>query len=323
MKGLLHRLLESMNLSGRDWAVLLLSLLLAFSMWLIHNLSLKYNSYLSVNVVAHCNVNGHSDVSAGKSEITARCRAKGYTILSSSLFGGRTADVTFSPSVMKHYDGDVYCVTSDDLNEYAHLLYGDGVTVEYFLSDTVFFRFPEVEHKRVPVMPVYSVHYSSQYMSSGSFDVTPDSVTVYGEPFQLENVTCVYTEPVKHSDVSEDVHGVVRLKKIKGIRLSADDVHYSMDVTRYVEIRQTVPVETVNVPSGKEMLVFPSSVEVTLRCVFPLMDDPYENVRFQADYSEFASSLSGKCAVRALQLPKGVISSNVEPAAVGCVIEDM
>lgn len=322
MKGLLHRLLESMNLSGRDWAALLLSLLLAFSMWLIHNLSLKYNGYLSVNVVAHCNVDGHSDVSAGKSEITARCRAKGYTILSSLVFGSKTADVTFSPSVMRHHEGDVYCVRAEDLQEYAHLLYGDGVTVEYFVSDTVFFRFPVVDHKRVPVVPVYTVHYSSQYMNSSGFDVTPDSVTVYGEPFQLENVDCVYTEPVKHADVSEDVHGVVKLKKLKGMRLSSDDVHYSMEVTRYVEISRTVPVGTVNVPAGKEMLVFPSSVDITFRCVFPLMDDPYENVRVQADYDEFAESLSGKCAVRASQLPKGVISSTIEPAAVGCVIED-
>lgn len=322
MKGLLHRLLESLNLSGRDWAVLMLSLLLAFSMWLIHNLSLRYNGYLSINVVAHCNINGHSDVSAGKSEITARCRAKGYTILSSSFFSDKTVDVTFTPSVMKHYDADLYCVTSDDLQEYAHLLYGDGVTVEYFVSDTVVFRFPEVDHKRVPVTPVYSVSYASQYMGSGDFEVIPDSVTVYGEPFQLETIESIYTAPVKHADVSEDIHGVVGLKKLKGVRLSADEVHYSMDVTRYVEIVRTVPVETVNVPSGKEMIVFPSSVEVTLKCVFPLMADPYENLRFQADYSEFASSLSGKCIVRASQLPKGVISYTAEPAAVGCVMED-
>lgn len=322
MKGLLHRLLRFLNLSGRDLAVLLLSFLLAFSVWLIHNLSLKYNGYLSANVVAHCNINGHADVSAGKAEITARCRAKGYTILSSSFFSARTVDVTFSPSVMRHYDTDRYYVLSDDLQEYAHLLYGDGVAVEYFVSDTVFFRFPEVAHKRVPVIPVYSVSYSGQYMASGPFTVIPDSVAVYGEPFHLETIKSIYTAPVKHSDVSEDIHGVVRLKKLQGVRLSADEVHYSMDVTRYVEIVQTVPVEPVNVPPDKEMIVFPSSVDVAMRCIFPLMADPYENLRFEADYTEFAVSLSGKCQVIASQLPKGVISYTIEPSAVGCVAED-
>lgn len=322
MKSLLHRLLKFLNLSGRDLAVLLLSFLLAFSVWLIHNLSLKYNGYLSVNVVAYCNVEGHSNISSGKSEITARCRAKGYTILSSSFFRDRTIDVTFSPSVMRHYDTDRYYVLSDDLPEYAHLFYGDGVTVEYFVSDTVFFRFPEVSHKRVPVIPVYSVSYSSQYMASGPFTVIPDSVTVYGESFHLETIKSVYTSPVKHSDVSEDIHGVVPLKKLQGLRLSADEVHYSMDVRRYVEIAQTVQVDPVNVPPDKEMIVFPSSVDVVMRCIFPLMADPYENLRFEADYAEFASSLSGKCQVIASQLPKGVISYTIEPSAVGCVAED-
>ena len=78
MKSFFDRVLSALNIRGRDWVILILSLLLAFSVWLIHNLSLRYNAFLSVNVSAVSNLQGHSDVSAGDAEVTARCRATGY-----------------------------------------------------------------------------------------------------------------------------------------------------------------------------------------------------------------------------------------------------
>ena len=83
MRNLLHRILKTLNINGRDWVVLLLALLLAFSIWLIHNLTLKYNDYMSVSVIASCSIPGHSSVSADKSEVTARCRATGYKVIRS------------------------------------------------------------------------------------------------------------------------------------------------------------------------------------------------------------------------------------------------
>ena len=44
----LHRLLGRLHLDGRDISVFLMSLLLAFSIWLIHNLSLNYSDTISV-----------------------------------------------------------------------------------------------------------------------------------------------------------------------------------------------------------------------------------------------------------------------------------
>ena len=58
-----------------------MSLLLAFSIWLIHNLSLNYSDTISVPVMAQCNIDGHSDVSSNSSMIAARCRTSGFSLL--------------------------------------------------------------------------------------------------------------------------------------------------------------------------------------------------------------------------------------------------
>ena len=322
MLKLYNRLLQILNITGRDLAVFLLALLLAFSIWLIHNLSLKYNDYLTASVRAQCNIEGHSDLSLNSSDVIARCRATGYKAIMSDIKARRRpVTVTFDPSVMRQKEDDLFYVLASDLTEYTHLIYGDGVTLEYFVSDTVFFRFPEVDHKKVPVHPVYSISYMPQHISSGELEVIPDSVTLYGEARLIQNIDKVMTEPIKHSSLSSDIQGVVRLEKVKDIRMSVDEVHYLLDVRRFVEMKVSLPVTVENVPSDKKLVPFPSKADVVMKLSFPLEGDP-EGLELKVDYKDFISSLSGVCPLKFSAEAKGLISYEIDPVAVNCVLED-
>ena len=322
MKNLFHRILKTLNINGRDWVVLLLALLLAFSIWLIHNLSLKYNDYMSVPVVASCSIPGHSSVSADKTEVTARCRATGYKVIKSYLRRRKSVEIQFRPTDVRHKEGDVFYVRTSDLKDYSHLIFGPEITVDYFLTDTIFFRFPYENYRKVPVIPISTVTYSDQYMAEAPLKVTPDSVLVYGEQFRLENVNAVYTRPVNYVDLSEDVSGMVRLEKIKDIRMSESEVRYELNVKRFVEVICSVPVTVVNVPAGKNLLVYPSVVDVSLKCNFPLMDDPEGGLRVEADYNELLNSLGQRCILKVYAPARGIISSEAIPISVSCILED-
>lgn len=323
MRRLYHKILVLLNITGRDLAVFLLALLLAFSTWLIHNLSLKYTDYLTASVVARCSIEGHSAQSENYSDIIARGRTTGYQFIVSDIRTGRIPTyVDFRPETLNHMEGDLYYILSSDLFEYSHLIYGDGVSLEYFVSDTVFFRFPEVSHKKVPVQATFSVTYLPQYMADGPLEITPDSVTVYGEPYRLNSLEKVFTEPIKHDDLSNSVQGLVKLEQMPDLRYSIDDVHYKQDVIRFVEMKMNLPVKTMNVPADKRMDVYPSSVSVTMKCSFPLEENPEDGVSLYVDYEDFQNSLSGKCVVRMHDAPRGMIAYEVDPVAVNCFLED-
>jgi hypothetical protein len=322
VKNLFHKILKALNINGRDGVVLMLALLLAFSTWLIHNLALKYNDFLKVPVAATCELKGHSDKSSNECEVVARCRATGYKVIRAALKSNKTVNVSFRASDMVHLEGDMFYITSDNLVEYANAIYGTDVNVEYFLTDTLFFRFPYENYRKVPVIPIYSLDYREQYMAEGDLKVEPDSVLVYGEPFRLETVEAVYTKPVRYYDIDKDIQGVVGLEKIRGLRLSENEVRYSLGVKRFVEVSSMLPVKAVNVPSDKVMNVYPSVVKVTLRCQFPLMDDPFSGVSIEADYEDYQKSLGGKCALKPAGLSRGIIEADMDPVAVSCVIED-
>ena len=322
MKNLFHRILKTLNINGRDWVVLLLALLLAFSIWLIHNLALKYNDYLSVPVSAVCSIPGHSAVSADNVVVTARCRATGYKVIRSYIRKERGVEVPFRQADMNHKGGDVFYVTPDDLKGYSHLIFGPEIAVEYFVTDTLFFRFPYENYKKVPVVPISTITYADQYMAESALEVTPDSVLVYGEPFRLENIDAVYTKPINYLDVSKEVSGVEKLEKIKDIRISEYEVGYELKVKRFVEVVSSVPVTAVNVPLGKKMSVYPSVVEVSLKCNFPLIDDPESGLRVEADYNELQNSLGQRCVLKVNAPARGVISTEVTPMSVSYILED-
>ena len=323
MKGLFNKLLKSLGFSRRDLAVLLPALLLAFSIWLIHNLSLKYNDFLTVPVTAQCSVEGHSNISSNQCQVMARCRTTGYNVIKHKLFGRRRVrHIDFKSDAMKHLKGDSYYITSSDLQEYSHVIFGDDVTVEYFGSDTLMFTFATVDHKKVPVHPVYSISYEDQYTKVGDLQVKPDSVTLYGELSALKHVERVYTKPLRKTDLAADIQGVIELEPIRNVRMSTDEVNYSLDVSRYVEMRDVVKVETRNVPSDKEMVIIPSKVQATLKCRFPLAGDPVSSLVLYVDYEDFLMTVSGKCPVRSNSLPEGVISYELEPFYVECIVSE-
>ena len=323
MRNLFHRILSALNINGRDWVVLLPALLLAFSIWLIHNLALKYNDYFSMYVVAQCNIPGHSGESANRCEVTARGRTTGYKLIKAHLLKHRTNKVAFRQTDMKHYDGDIFYITSADLQSYSHLIFDAGVSVEYFLSDTLFFRFPSENYRKVPVVPTSLVSYKEQYMQDGPLSVEPDSVLVYAEPYQLEGIKEVYTRPINYNDLSEDVTGLVGLEKRKDVRYSVDEVRYSLKVKRFVEIEQSFPVKVGNVPRNKILRVFPSEAIVRLRCNFPLTEDPLRGLAVEADYEDFVNSISGKCPLMLTGISREVIGHTIEPAYVSGIIENV
>ena len=135
----------------------------------------------------------------------------------------------------------------------------------------------------------------------------------------LDAVDRVVATRLVLTDVHESQHGVLQLMPVKDVRLSAEEVSYELPVSRYVELRTTVPVEVWNAPAGHQLQVYPSSAQVLLRCVFPLAKDPIPSFKLYVDWKDFSASLTGRCAARTLRLPAGVLDYRVEPEVFDCV----
>ena len=299
-----------------------MSLLLAFGIWLIHNLSLNYSETLSVPVIAECNLDGHSNISSNSSTVAARCRTSGFSILRGRHKAKKEAvHVSFNSSDMHQAEGDMFFITSAELGNYVSDRFGEGVQLESFLSESFQFRFPVENHKKVPVQAVTVFTFKPQYMAMGPIHLKPDAVTVYAEPYHLETINKVFTKAIELNNLKSSAHGSVKLESIQGVRMSDQEVGYSLDVTRFVEIATEVAVTPRNVPAGLKLSIYPSTARVVYKCGFPLSHDPSDLVSFHIDYTDFRKSIGGRCMAIPSKVPDGVIEYSIEPEVFDCVEE--
>jgi len=214
---------------------------------------------------------------------------------------------------------DEFVLSGDAITRNAQELLGADMSIETMLSDKLVFRFPKENSKKVPVHPNFSMTLTPQYINSGSLSMEPDSVTIYGEPYKLENIDRVYTQSFALNDLKKSVSGEVMLEPIKGVRFSDEKITYGMEVVRYVEITANMTVGVRNVPSGKSLSVYPGTAKVSFRCAFPVSVSPQDKVHFYIDYKDFAKSLAGQCLPRRDALPAGVISYTMTPDVFECM----
>ena len=304
----------------KKWAQLLLCLLVSAGIWLIHNLSQTYVNIVSVSIVAESNIDGRSRRSTSDATVTAQVRASGFRQASLGRRDKRPVTVVFDAADFSHVGGDVFALKGSELYKYTTAIFGDGVSIESLISDSPKFIFHEVSHKKVPVRRVHSISFAHQYMSEEGMQLQPDSVIVYGETSRLENIGYVLTRPIELHNIRSSVHGKVRLEVPSGVRLSDEEVIYSMEVTRYVELKAEMPVGVRNLPSGVELSVLPSTATVTFRCIFPTPSDPSSETSFYIDYRDFANSITGRCVARCSGLPSSVLSYDMEPEVFDCVV---
>ena len=307
--------------SGRDTIALVVSLLLAFSVWLIHNLSLDYSMLMHCTLVPSSRIEGHAEQSVVPAEVAARCEVSGFEILSSRFTrkGGVPVSLEVEPEDLHQYVGDTYYMTGQDVTRYFHEIFGEKAKLEYFVTDTLLFNFPSILYRKVPVSLVHNFSFRSQYMAVGQLRLEPDSVCVYAEREALEAIDAVATEIVRVENLDADLFGEADIIVPEGARLSAEKVSYTMPVARYVEHELSLPVRVADAPDSIRIQVLPSKATVRLKTYASLREEPDE-VSVSVDYGDFASSISGRVMGRVENLPSGVISVEVIPEVFDCIV---
>ncbi len=306
----------------KKWVQFFLCLLFSAGIWLIHNLSQSYVSIVSVPIIAESNLDGHAARSTGDATVTAQIRASGFQSAALGRKLRRPKTIEISAQDFQYLGDDLFSVSNTALLKYSSSIFGESAIVESFISDAPKFAFTRVLHKKVPIRRVSSISFSPQYMASSQMKLQPDSVVVYGERERLDNIEYVLTRPIELHDINASVHGKARLElPNRGVRMSVDEVIYSMEVSRYVEVSAEMKIETRNVPAGQELAVLPSSATVVFRCMFPTSANPAKTAKLYIDYKDFAGSINGRCIAGLDNLPSNVLDYTITPQVFDCFVK--
>ncbi len=308
---------------GRNWIILVFSLLLAFFMWSIMKLSGRYSSYVRYRVEVSTDIPGRKDVSLSDDVIVIGAKSTGFRILQNRREKGRGTLVLENVDA-RHFhqygvESDVFYILPDNIRQKIQDLLGTDMQVESFATDTLFFRFPEQSNKKVPVVANSLVSYGRQYMPYGRMVIKPDSVFIYGDKELISQIGHVATNAIKDGNVSGSLSGVIGLARLSGVRISADEVFYSQEVGRFVEHVVKVPVTIGNAPSYANVAVVPQEVTIRFRVPFGnIAAYTAQDFAVEVEYDEILRRDVVKPAVT--RQPEGILQLDMDPKFVECIL---
>ncbi len=308
---------------GRNWIILVFSLLLAFFMWSIMKLSGSYSSYIQYRLEVASNIEGRGNVALSEDLLVIGAKATGFNILQNT--NGGEGDILrierVDPRHLHKYgeDEDTFFLIPDDIRQAIQDALGTDIKVESLASDTLFFKFPQQSNKKVPVVANNFAGYAKQYMPLGAGEIKPDSILVYGNKADIDRIDHVTTQAINGKNVDKSITAVLKVNPIEGVRFSTDEVLYTLEVGRYVENTIKVPVTIENAPSYANVAIIPQEVVVRYRYQFGK----------QAEYtaSDFAVTLQYDDILREDVLkpvlsrcPENILEAEFQPKFVECVL---
>ena len=308
---------------GRNWIILVFSLLLAFFMWSIMKLSANYSSYVRYRIEASTNIPGRSNTAVSTDVLVIGAKSTGFHIIQ-NLQGAQGNALLLDEIDGKHFhkyreDGDLFYLLSGNIRQKIQDALGADVKVESLATDTLFFEFPVQGNRKVAVVASSAIKYGKQFMPYSEIILKPDSVLIYGDEAVISNIHHVTTQAIKSNDTQHSLSGVVKLNPLKGVRFSQEEIFYSQEVGRFVEHTVNVPVTIGNAPSYANVAIVPQEVTIKYRQPF-VGASAYSQQDFSVvvEYDEILRKDVVKPNVA--RMPEGILTIDMEPKFVECVL---
>jgi YbbR domain-containing protein len=129
--------------------------------------------------------------------------------------------------------------------------------------DSILIRYQKLSVKELPVELVSNVELVSQYMLSSEVSIKPSKVLVYGPKSVLDTMVSVKTELVDLKNLKDTTYLRCKLKPLKSIRFSGNNINLCFFVEPFTERKIQIPIGSINCPENLTIRTFPAFVNAT------------------------------------------------------------
>jgi len=138
--------------------------------------------------------------------------------------------------------------------------------------DTLFFDFSKQSRRKVPIRPLYDLHFRKQYGLVGQIRANPEHATITGPLEDVANIAFLETDTIRGNDIAADVRMPVRLKSGQKTNISVypTSSEVVIPVGEITEKVLDVPIKVENATKYRAVRTLPGKVRLTF--LVPLKD---------------------------------------------------
>lgn len=321
--GSIWRLFRDFLFSRTNKELLIFVFFIALSgiFWLSMTLNETYEQEFSIPVTVVGVPKNVVLTSEETDTIRMTIRDKGIT-LAAYMYGDMLKNVKINFKPYAHNNGTGIVTTS----ELQKIVYQHLVSSSKIIStkpDKLEFFYNYGANKRVPVRWTGRVIPEDLYFIS-RVKYYPDSVDVYASQTLLDSISVVYSEHLNYVNFRDTLVVNANLEKIKGVKMVPDHIKMEFFTDVLTEEKfDGIPVEGINMPSGKILRTFPMKVTVSfVTGVSVYRSLKPEDFTIVADYDEIAANPSEKCRIYIKKSPPGISRVHLNINEVDYLIEE-
>ena len=305
---------------SRDLLVFLVFFVIVFFYWYLVNMGEEHETKFTFDIVLKHVPNESIVTEMPVEKMNIVVRDKGEKIL-----GYRTRR-TFRQLVIDCRDyrpvngrvvitgASLETLLGETLSSSAQLLSVSPDTIQYYLAPAA--------GRRLPVCLSGTVSADNSHVIGGQ-TLSPDSITVFAPSAVLDTLTCIVTEPVYLTALSDSVSQ--RLSFVipaHGMLVEPTSTLLCVQVTPYVEKSFELPIQGVFFPWKSSLKAFPSKATVTfqvsLEHFYDVTEDQFE---VAVNYINLDPNADGKARLELVRQPEGIRAVTISPAEVEYLIE--
>lgn len=294
--------------------IFLASIIFSIVLWGSISLSDFYYTNIDVKLSLVNFPKGYSTGSTRPEKVKLRVKGQGWRLLSLNV--GPEADFIVSVS----NDSGSQVISLYDFLESNRWLLSD-VDIISIQPDSLRFYVERIMSRKLSVKPDLDLEFKPGYDLASNIILSPDSVMVFGPVSFLKNMKEIKTEIKTLGPLDSRTETEVGLPLINGFSFDANQIEVIVDVQKIVDKQfDNVPVEVLDIPEGKEVVLLPNKIALNLRGGIEILGKLNEKqFRAYIYYKELVQDTTGSVTPK-FEMPKNVTLQYIKPERLRYII---
>jgi len=299
----------------------LVSLLIAFGLWLLIKLSGDFQTENKVKLVFHNFPIDKVLINKPDSILQVKTNNNGFDVLSQSLFSkDRYLNINFRKAHFLNTRNNIqtYYILCSSLQQEVESKFKITEQILNIRPDSIIFQFEKLASKKLKIEPKINFSFKPRFKQYEKMKIEPDSLVFFGPASLLKSLTSISTQSFDFQNIDSNIDTLIPLSLPSNKLISKQEsVKFQLAVEEYTEGKIKLPIQ-LQIDNEVKYKIFPSEAQIT----FQVALKDYAKIKPIA-FELIAipdSSQSGKLLLKLSKQPKNIIVSNIQPAIAEYII---
>lgn len=299
----------------------LISLLIAFGLWLLIKLSGDFQTENKVHLNFQDFPIDKILINKPDSILQVKTHNNGFDALSQFLFNRhKSLSIDFSTAkFLKTRSGvSTYYILTSGLRQNIEEEFKTAEQIVSIRPDSIVFKFEKLTSKRIKIIPQLDISFNPRFKQYKDLEMEPESLLVFGPASLLHPVDSINTLVFKLHNINSNIDTLIHTELINNNLVTKNEgIRIKIFVEEYTENKIKLPI-ILKTNSKIHYKIFPSEATITYQVA--LIDYTKINPNAFELLATPDTNELGRLNLQLSKQPKNVIVSNIQPASAEYII---